>query len=403
VAVEERVEVTSPMAATVADLRVAPGDAVAADATVAYVEAMKMEHRVVAPAAGVVLEVHVAVGDLVEPGQALVVLGPDAGADAPGPGDPDEGAAGARGDLERVRERRALLEDEARPDAVARRHAAGHRTVRENVAALVDPGSFSEYGGLAIAAQRGRKGVERLLRETPADGLVTGVATVNADVAAPERARVAVAAYDVTVLAGTQGHVNHLKKDRLFRLAAEQRLPVVLLADGGGGRPGDTDVSGGAWLDVPAFALLARLSGTVPLVAVVTGRCFAGNAALAGCCDVIIATRDANLGMAGPAMIEGGGLGVVSPDDIGPAVRQHEVGVVDVLVDDDVAAVDAASRVLAYLQAPQVTGWEAADQAPLRDAVPEHASASTTCARCSTCSPTPDRCWNCGAASRLGW
>jgi acetyl-CoA carboxylase carboxyltransferase component len=123
-------------------------------------------------------------------------------------------------------------------------------------------------------------------------------------------------------------------------------------------------------LDTEAFALFARLSGLVPLVGVVGGRCFAGNAALLGCCDVIIATADTTLGMGGPAMIEGGGLGVVSPEDVGPMSVQVDNGVVDVAVDDDEAAVAAAKRYLSYFQG-SLTDWECPDQEALRNCVPE--------------------------------
>jgi acetyl-CoA carboxylase carboxyltransferase component len=367
-------ELASPMVGTVVHVPLGPGDAVAEGTTVVVLESMKMEHPVRAAAAGRVTDVRVAVGDAVEVGQLLARI--DATAEVVVPSGDDREGDGevdldhVRDDLQEVFDRRALLADAARPEAVARRHDSGRRTARENVADLVDPGSFSEYGGLGIAAQRSRRPTDDLQRTTPADGLVTGTATVNADVVGADAARVAVAAYDYTVLAGTQGWVNHHKKDRLFALAHRHRLPVVVFAEGGGGRPGDTDVVGASWLDAEAFALFARLSGWVPTVAVVTGRCFAGNAALAGCADVIIATEDANLGMAGPAMIEGGGLGRVTPDEIGPIEVQRTNGVVDVVVADEAEAVTVARQYLSYFQGRH-PGRDHADQRWLRRAVPE--------------------------------
>jgi acetyl-CoA carboxylase carboxyltransferase component len=203
-------------------------------------------------------------------------------------------------DLEQLLRRRALTEDAARPDAVARRHASGGRTARENVEDLIDPGSWVEYGRFAIAAQRKRRDVEELIARTPADGLVAGTARVGGR-------PIAVLAYDYTVLAGTQGMIGHAKKDRLFELIERLRLPVVFFAEGGGGRPGDTDLPGVSWLHTRAFAMWARLAGTVPRIAIVHGRCFAGNAVIAGCSDLIVATSGASLGMGGPAMIAGGG------------------------------------------------------------------------------------------------
>ncbi|WP_028068119.1 acyl-CoA carboxylase subunit beta [Solirubrobacter soli] len=265
-------------------------------------------------------------------------------------------------DLAALSRRRALTEDAARPDAVAKRHAGGGRTARENVEDLIDAGSWVEYGRFAIAAQRKRRDVEDLIARTPADGLVAGTARVGGR-------PVAVLAYDYTVLAGTQGMIGHAKKDRLFELIERLRLPVVFFAEGGGGRPGDTDLPGVSWLHTRAFASWARLAGKVPRIAIVHGRCFAGNAVIAGCSDLIVATRDASLGMGGPAMIAGGGLGDVAPDDIGPMDIQAPNGVVDLVVSDEAAAVAAAKRLL---QGP-VDDWTALDQTLLRDALPESA------------------------------
>src|SRR3954447_7040907 len=236
-----------------------------------------------------------------------------------------EGAG--RDDLAELLARRALTEDAARPDAVERRHAAGGRTARENVADLVDPGSFVEYGRFAIAAQRGRRELQELIERTPADGLVAGTARINGELFG-ERAACAVLSYDYTVLAGTQGALGHRKKDRLFELIERMRLPTVFFAEGGGGRPGDTDYPVVSALDTRAFALWTRLSGLVPRIAIVAGRCFAGNAMIAGCSDLIVATQEVSLEMGGPAMIEGGGLGEVDPDEVGPLDMQTKNGVV---------------------------------------------------------------------------
>jgi acetyl-CoA carboxylase carboxyltransferase component len=280
-----------------------------------------------------------------------------------------QGSDGSRPDLEEVLARRALTRDEARPDAVQRRHKAGGRTARENLDKLVDPGSFVEYGRFAIAAQRGRREVDDLIARTPADGLLAGTARVNGELFG-EGAACAVLSYDYTVLAGTQGVLGHRKKDRLFELIERLRLPVVFFAEGGGGRPGDTDYPVVSALDTRAFALWAKLSGLVPRIAVVAGRCFAGNAVIAGCSDLIIATEGSSLGMGGPAMIEGGGLGKVDPDEVGPVEVQAPNGVVDLVVADEAEATEAAKRLLAYFQGATPPG-EAPDQTALRDAVPE--------------------------------
>jgi acetyl-CoA carboxylase carboxyltransferase component len=272
-------------------------------------------------------------------------------------------------DLAEVMARRAATLDEARPEAVERRRQAGGRTARENIDDLVDPGSFVEYGRFAIAAQRARRDVQDLIERTPADGLVAGTARINGHLF-DERAACAVLAYDYTVLAGTQGVLGHRKKDRLFELIERMRLPTVFFAEGGGGRPGDTDYPAVSALDTRAFALWARLSGTVPRIAVVSGRCFAGNAVIAGCSDLIVATHNVSLGMGGPAMIEGGGLGKVDPDEVGPLAMQMANGVVDLAVGDEAEATAATKRLLAYFQGQTAAGTEP-DQSRLRELVPE--------------------------------
>jgi len=285
------------------------------------------------------------------------------------PGEEPTSGEGQREDLKELLKRRALTEDEARPDAVRRRHERGARTARENVTDLIDPGSFIEYGRFAIAAQRGRRELEDLIARTPADGLVAGTARINGDLFG-DGAACAVLSYDYTVLAGTQGALGHRKKDRLFELIERMRLPTVFFAEGGGGRPGDTDYPVVSALDTRAFAFWGRLSGLVPRIAVVAGRCFAGNAVIAGCSDLIVATENVSLGMGGPAMIEGGGLGTVEPDEVGPFEMQTRNGVIDVGVADEAEAVAVTRRLLAYFQGATPPGAEP-DQSRLRDLVPE--------------------------------
>jgi acetyl/propionyl-CoA carboxylase alpha subunit/acetyl-CoA carboxylase carboxyltransferase component len=363
--------VAAPLAATVGSITVSEGDLVRPGQPLAVLEAMKMEHLVCAAAGGRVLKVAAEVGRTVAEGQPLVFLEPmevasDAAVEAVA-----EDLDAIRPDLAEVIARHRYTLDEARPDAVAKRRRTGHRTARENIDDLVDPGSFLEYGALAIAAQKRRRSTEDLIVSTPADGLITGIGAVNGALFPPDRARTAALAYDFTVLAGTQGAMNHRKSDRLMSVIADQRLPVVWFAEGGGGRPGDTDTTAVAGLDVPTFRSFARLSGLVPKIAIVAGRCFAGNAAIAGLSEIIIATRDSNLGMGGPAMIEGGGLGVFRPEQIGPSARQWANGVIDILADDEAHATRLAKQALSYFQGSLAT-WTAPDQRRLRKAIPEN-------------------------------
>jgi acetyl-CoA carboxylase carboxyltransferase component len=317
--------------------------------------------EVKAHAGGTVLATQAVPGATLRAGQVLLRV-------APGPGAAEDlnaaspDPAAIRPDLAALQARLLATLDAGRPEAVAKRHAAGRRTARENLAHLFDDGGFSEYGALAVAAQRRRRSLEELIRISPADGLIAGIGTVAGR-------PTAALAYDYTVMAGTQGFLNHKKTDRLLGIVHRDRLPLVLFAEGGGGRPGDSDVMGVAGLDLSTFSAFARCSGAAPLLGIAAGHCFAGNAALLGCCDTIIATRDSAIGMGGPAMIEGGGLGVFRPEQVGPSAVQAPNGVIDLLVRDEAEAVDQARRYLGYFQGGTAE-FACADQLALRHAVP---------------------------------
>ncbi|MGW3773393.1 carboxyl transferase domain-containing protein [Actinomadura verrucosospora] len=358
------VAVPAPTQGTVVSVEVAEGDLVGAGAPLLVLEAMKMEHVVRAGEAGVVRALAAAPGDTVAEGAPLLFTEPAEGGGEHAAEDEAADLDLIRADLAETLRRHESGLDAARPEAVARRHARGRRTARENIDDLCDAGTFTEYGALVIAAQRRRRSLDDLIERTPADGMVCGIGDVDG-------AQAVVLSYDYTVLAGTQGHLNHRKTDRMLDIAHRRRLPLVLFAEGGGGRPGDTDTTTVSGLDVTTFHAMGRLSGAVPSVGVASGRCFAGNAALLGCCDVIIATRDANIGMGGPAMIEGGGLGVFTPEEIGPVGDQEPNGVIDLVVDDEAEAVRAARRYLSYFRGPS-DGWACDDQRVLRHLVPEN-------------------------------
>ncbi len=361
----------APLQGTVVSVSVDPGDQVSKGQELVILEAMKMEHVVAAPHGGTIRTVAAVAGETVREGVGLLVLDPSDEADdtqtETGVVDLDH----IRADLAAVQARHAFGLDAARDKAAAKRHARGQRTARENIDDLCDAGTFVEYGALAIAAQRRRRTVEDLIENTPADGLIGGTGRINGANFGDDASRAMVISYDYTVLAGTQGAMNHKKTDRLLHLAEEWRLPIVLFAEGGGGRPGDTDTASVAGLDTPTFRTFAALSGLAPRIGIAVGRCFAGNAALFGCCDVTIATWDANIGMGGPAMIEGGGLGVFKPEDVGPIDVQTRNGVVDIAVADEAEAVAATKQLMAYFQGA-TSDWTCADQRLLRHAVPEN-------------------------------
>ncbi len=341
-------------AALVAEVHVAVGDLVAAGAVVVTTELMKMRHDLRAPMDGRVTGVHVAAGAELQGGEALVTF------EAAEVAAVADMAEAGRADMAEYEARMALLDDAARGDAVAKRHAKGFRTARENIDDLFDDGSFVEYGALAVAAQRSKRDAEELQARTQADGIICGVGMVAGR-------PVAAMAVDYMVLAGTQGFYHHKKMDRLIDVAGRDGLPIVLFAEGGGGRPNDYDVAAFvvAGLNITSFRGFAAHKG--PKIGIVAGYCFAGNAALYGVCDVRIATKNSFVGMGGPAMIEGGGLGVVKPTEIGPSDVQAKNGVHDLVTEDEAGAV-AAAKALLGLNA-DADGQSGSDEA-LRDVVP---------------------------------
>lgn len=373
IAADGTLAVTAPGIGRIIEIAVAEGDEVDIGQTLVVIESMKMECEIRAKQCGFVQTVCAQLNDVICEGDPLLYIEGSEIAGAAMTADDDLGCGGVRPELAELIKRHSYGLDVNRPEVVAKRQQKNQRTARTNVEDLIDEGSFIEYGALAIAAQRQRRSVEDLIVKTPADGLIAGVGTVNASLVGDDKARCMVMAYDYSVLAGTQGFFNHKKMDRMLKLANDQHLPLVLFAEGGGGRPGDTDATGVmiAGLDLATFASFASLSGKVPMVGIVSGPCFAGNAALLGCCDVIIATENSNIGMGGPVMIEGGGLGTFRPEEVGPIDVQTANGVVDIAVKDDVEAVAAARKYLSYFQGP-IKEWEAGDQKLLRDMIPEN-------------------------------
>lgn len=370
---ENTVAVKTRVPGSVVSIDVVEGDVVSEKQTVMIIESMKMQHVITAQTGGIVRMIAVKQHDALVQGQPLIYIEPVKTADEADGEQESVDLDEIRPDLKEVLERHRKLMDKHRAEAVKKRHECGQRTARENIKDLLDEGSFIEYGGLAVAAQRSRLTPEELMEKSPADGLIAGMGTVNTDRFGYEASRCLVLSYDYTVLAGTQGLFNHKKTDRMLHLAKQWKLPLILFAEGGGGRPGDVDgqLTHVAGLDVTSFERFAELSALVPLVGIVSGRCFAGNAALLGCTDVIIATEDSNIGMGGPAMVEGGGLGRYRPEEIGPIDIQANNGVVDIRVRDEAEAVRVTKQYLSYFQG-NLSDWECADQRRLRRCIPEN-------------------------------
>lgn len=262
--------------------------------------------------------------------------------------------SGIRSDLSEVLQARNARLDSERPSAVERQRKRGRWTVREVVDALLDRETFVEYGGLARPATAGMDGA--------ADGLVMGTGRLDGR-------PVDVVLYDYTVHAGTQSAINHMKMSRMFEHALRFRLPVICWLDGGGARPHDMLLA--ARGKTPTFVVFARLNGLVPTIGVVPGVAFAGQANLAGMCDLLIGVRGSALGMAGPPLVEAA-LGVrYTPQDIGPTDMHEASGVYDLVVEDDAQAVSMAQRYLSYFSGP-VPCKDCPDQSVLCGLVPEN-------------------------------
>ena len=365
--------VRAPLQGTVSEVQVSEGDTVREGQQLFVMSALKMEHLVHAPAGGVIRQITISAGDIVYEGHPLAFLEAMDVGEAISDGPRDIDLDYIRPDLQALFDRRAFQLDENRPEAVGRRHSRNRRTVRENVTQLIDPGTWIEYGGLVIAAQRRRRSLEELIRKTPADGLVAGIGSVNGDLFDEQRARTMFISYDDTVFAGTQGGHGHTKTDRMLALANELSLPLIFHAEGAGGRSGDSDGDPGRGFGgtVETWQRLAELSGKVPTIGVTAGWCYAGNAAIIGCCDIIIATEDALIAMGGPAVIEGSGMGAFLPEEVGAMSDLAPAGSVDIVVKDHDEAIATSKKLLSYFQG-RIDDWEAHDQRRLRHVIPEN-------------------------------
>ncbi|MYB23130.1 MAG: ATP-grasp domain-containing protein [Chloroflexi bacterium] len=363
----------APIQGTIIEILVGDGDSVAAGQDVIIMNAMKMEHVLQVDVGGIVQEITVSIGDIIWEGHPLVFIEPaDVGSaldGASGDIDPDH----IRPDLQHSIDLHEALLDHNREGPVARRHAKGKRTARENIAQLVEGGTWTEYMPLGVAAQRRVRSWEELRRVSPADGLICGLGTVNADLFDNSTATTAIISYDETVWAGTQGLRGHEKTDRMVETAHRLLTPLVFIAEGAGGRSGDTDAAYTrvAARNVRTFERLAELSGRVPMISITAGRCFAGNASMLGMCDIIVATEGSNIAMGGPAVIEGGGLGLFLPEELGPMSQQVPNGVVDIFVKDEEEAMAAVKRYLSYFQG-RLKEWSVPDQRLLRHVIPEN-------------------------------
>lgn len=363
--------INAPLTGVVIEVSVVSGQTVHKGDLLVLMESMKVQLRVESDYDGTVESVPVNIGDTIQRDANLISITVSDKPRTTGASQNKAISDAPHSLIQGFRERQALSLDQHRSAAADKRHAKGYQTARENLAQLCDPATFQEYGQFAVAAQRQRHDYETLKTTSAADGIITGIGQVNGQA-------VALVVNDYSVMAGTQGFFHHQKLDRILQVARDKKLPVIMYTEGGGGRPGDTDVTVvNSGLQCTSFGTWAGLSGLVPRISVANGYNFAGNAALFGAADITIATKRSWIGMAGPAMIEGGGLGTFKATEIGPIEVQTSNGTVDIVVDDEAHAAKVAVKVLSYFQKaakgqPNSSDWQAQGQAILQHALPEN-------------------------------
>ncbi|MEZ5209866.1 carboxyl transferase domain-containing protein [Gordonia sp. (in: high G+C Gram-positive bacteria)] len=233
----------------------------------------------------------------------------------------------------------AAVTDEARADKVAKQHARGKMTARERIAYLA-AGGFYEFGALAGPGPA-QQGAAPLV--APGDGVVTGVGYIDGR-------PVVIAAFDFTVLGGSNGATGMAKLDRCAERAATDGIPLVMLMDGGGHRMQEALDSR---LAAPGSRLMLRLtdlSGQVPLVAAMMGPGFGAPANIAACCDFVTITRGiGTIGMSSAPLVKAATGEDLTNDEIGGADLQAARGVVDVVGDDEHETLDAIRAYLMLL------------------------------------------------------
>ncbi|CAJ1496157.1 acyl-CoA carboxylase subunit beta [[Mycobacterium] burgundiense] len=223
-------------------------------------------------------------------------------------------------DLERRRERSRAM---GGPDRLAAHRGAGKLDARTRIRHLLDPGSFQELGTLAGG-------------EVAADGIVVGSGEVNG-------APIMVGAEDFTTVAGTIGAGSNSKRHRIAELALRNRIPLVMLLEGAGFRPGKH--GGRSPTDLLAQA---QCSGLVPTAAAVLGPSAGHGALVAPVCDFRIMSRHGAIFTAGPPVVKEATGEAISKEDLGGPEVALPSGVVHNLVDDDASALDAIRRYLSY-------------------------------------------------------
>lgn len=347
---EGSVGLVAPMQGTIVSINVDVGEEVQAGQVVAAVEAMKLQHDIRVERSGVVAAISMSKGDVVREGYPIVFLFEQdvkGGAiEADSGFDLDQ----IRNDLQEVNEYIERTLDEAHGEAVATLRERGRRTPRKNIGDLLDPDTFMEFGPPAAGSVSG--------------GTIMGFGGVNGALVGDERSRTALVYANYPYAMYSHGHY---RQEQVHELAHDWKVPIVLFSEGQGEPP---SLSTGVGLDASVFADFAKLSGLVPLVGVNLGDCFAGNATLLSCCDVIIGTQQSTIGMNGPTVVAANGLGNYRADELGATSFQAANGNLDIVVKDDADAVAAVKQYLSYFQG-SVSDWEARDQRRMRHIIPE--------------------------------
>jgi acetyl-CoA carboxylase carboxyltransferase component len=251
--------------------------------------------------------------------------------------DPGEWAA-VLGDLERRQEEARAM---GGAEKLARQRRDGRSDARQRIDALLDPGSFRELGTLVGSRVRGD------LPAVAADALVCGMGRVDGR-------PLLVGSEDFSSMGGSIGLGTHAKRVRLARLAAQERVPLVMMLEGAGERVTNAlERHGYAPNDLQA---LAELSGLVPTVCLVMGASAGHGALTAPLMDFVVIVDGAAIFSAGPPLVAASIGEQVSKEELGGAMMHAaESGVVHNAVGTEPEAIDLARRYLGYFPS---NAWE---------------------------------------------
>ena len=240
--------------------------------------------------------------------------------------------------ISELSEKREKLQQGGGKQRLAKQHELGKLSARERIEKLVDHESFQEIG---LFAKHRATYFGMADKELPADGVVTGCATVDGRL-------IHLASQDFTVAGGAAGEVHCAKIKEMMQLSMKTGSPFVFVNDSGGARVQEGIDSLAGYASV--FYNNVMLSGTVPQISVICGPCAGGAAYSPALTDFIIQTKRAQMFITGPQVIKQVTGESVTADQLGgPAAQMNRSGVVHLIAEDDDGALSLCRRLLGFL------------------------------------------------------